>query len=224
MERFTTFDGECPPHGPQYGTVIEHVLPEDYRWPNATVPYNYDGTFDPVQLANIREAMETLSHRTCLRFKERTFEDRYLTITNTPDDGCWADTGRQQHGPTYANLAATCTKRSGTILHELLHVLGFPHQHARPDRDHHVCVWYEHILPQPAALYSYEIVRPWPKLAFPLPYDFESIMHYTPDMYSIAAGQLSTLTARHPWNVAAVGQREQLTDYDVLGIQFLYCV
>ena len=29
----------------QYGEVIENVLPNGYRWPNATVPYLFDGVF-----------------------------------------------------------------------------------------------------------------------------------------------------------------------------------
>ncbi|XP_050071027.1 high choriolytic enzyme 1-like [Anopheles maculipalpis] len=215
---------DCAKHGRQYGNVVEHVLPKKYRWPNATIPYIFDGDFEDIQLSNIRGAMALLTTRTCLQFKERTSENHYLFITNKLETGCWADTGRQPRGPTYMNLPQQCTHRSGTILHELLHVIGFLHQHTRPDRDHYLCVLYDNILAHPVALYNYEIVHPWTELTFPLPYDFESIMHYTPDMYSVAPGRLPTMVTRHPWGMNTIGQRDRLTDHDVLAIQFLYCV
>uniref|UniRef100_A0A182JSL0 Metalloendopeptidase n=1 Tax=Anopheles christyi TaxID=43041 RepID=A0A182JSL0_9DIPT len=172
--------------------------------------------------STIIRAMDLLTTVSCIRFKQKTSEIHFLAITNKLGIGCWADTGRKAGGPTYMNLSQKCTKRPGTILHELLHVLGFLHQDTRHDRDQYLCVQYDNIQPHPIALYNYEIVRPWTKLAFPLPYDFESIMHYTPEMYSVAAGRLPTMVPRHPWSSIAIGQQDRLTEYDVLGIQFLY--
>ncbi|XP_053667635.1 astacin-like [Anopheles marshallii] len=216
--------GDCTPFRRQYGTVMERVLPKDYRWSNATIPYVYDGVFDAIELSSIAGTMELLAAQSCLRFKQRTSENHYLVVSNRLGAGCWADTGRQPQGQTYMNLSQQCTKHPGTILHELMHVIGLLHQHTRPDRDHYLCVLYDNVMPHPVAQYSYEIVRPWTDLAFPLPYDFESIMHYTPEMYSVAPGRLPTMVPRHPWNNIALGQRDRLTDYDVLGIQFLYCL
>ncbi|XP_035899839.1 zinc metalloproteinase nas-5-like [Anopheles stephensi] len=223
-DKYASVIEECPPRRPQYGNVMEHVLPKGYRWANATVPYILDGDFDDRELSNIRGSMDLLTRLSCLQFKQRTTENHYLVVTNKLGTGCWADTGRQPRGPTYMNLSQQCTHRPGTILHELLHVIGLLHQHTRPDRDHYLCVLYDNILAHPVALYNYEIVHPWTELAFPLPYDFESIMHYTPEMYSVAPGRLATMVPRHPWGMATLGQRERLTEYDVLAIQFLYCV
>uniref|UniRef100_A0A182PKC2 Metalloendopeptidase n=1 Tax=Anopheles epiroticus TaxID=199890 RepID=A0A182PKC2_9DIPT len=174
------------------------------------------------ELSTIIGALNLLSSVSCVKFVQRTSEPHYLAITNKPGTGCWADTGRQPRGPTYLNLPQQCTKRPGTVLHELLHVLGFLHQHTRPDRDRYVCVVYENIRQHPVALYNYEIVHPWTGLAYPLPYDFESIMHYTPEMYSVAAGRLPTMIPRRPYRTVPIGQRDHLTHYDVLGVQFLY--
>uniref|UniRef100_A0A182QJT4 Metalloendopeptidase n=1 Tax=Anopheles farauti TaxID=69004 RepID=A0A182QJT4_9DIPT len=122
------------------------------------------------------------------------------TFSQQTTDGLMLQYHTSSMERTYINLSERCTLNRGTILHELLHVLGFPHQHARPDRTHYLCVLYENILSQPTALYNYAIIRPWTELAFPLPYDFESIMHYTPDMYSVAPGRLPTMVPRRPWN------------------------
>ncbi|XP_035779868.1 zinc metalloproteinase nas-4-like [Anopheles albimanus] len=208
----------------KFGNVVQNLLPKGYRWPNATIPYMFDESWiKSPQRAIVRTAMEVLHRRTCVRFVETSQVVQHVLITADETSGCWADTGRQP-GTTYVNLPRNCTQTIGSILHELLHALGFLHQHTRPDRDRYVCVRYENVLPEPAALYNYEIVRPWTHLAFPLPYDFESIMHYTADMYSVAPGRSLTMVPRHPWNISQLGQRNQLTELDVLAIHFVYCV
>uniref|UniRef100_A0A182N604 Metalloendopeptidase n=1 Tax=Anopheles dirus TaxID=7168 RepID=A0A182N604_9DIPT len=199
-------------------TLLYHTSSMEHTFSNLVF------ILDQIERSNILDAMELLSKSTCLQFKERTTEKRHLIITDKLGNGCWADTGRQARGRTYMNLSRRCTLNRATILHELMHILGFLHQHARPDRGLYLCVLYENILPQPTALYNYAAIRPWTELPFPLPYDFESIMHYKPDMYSVAPGRLPTMIARRPWSAVTIGQREQLTVYDVLGIHFLYCL
>ncbi|XP_049536782.1 astacin-like [Anopheles darlingi] len=205
---------ECSTSALHYGNVMQNVLPKNYRWSNATIPYMFD---EPLI------TMEVLHSSTCVRFVERSHEVQHVLITGDETSGCWADTGRQA-STTYLNLPWYCTQSIGSILHELMHALGFLHQHTRPDRDRYVCVLYENVLPESTALYNYEIVKPWTDLAFPLPYDFESIMHYTPDMYSVAPGRSLTMVPRYPWNVTELGQRNHLTELDVLAIHFVYCV
>lgn len=46
------------------------------------------------------------------------------------------------------SLAAACLRRGrGIVLHELMHVLGFWHEHARADRDRYIRVNWNEILP-----------------------------------------------------------------------------
>lgn len=46
------------------------------------------------------------------------------------------------------SLAPTCLQRGpGIVLHELMHVLGFWHEHARADRDRYIRVNWDEILP-----------------------------------------------------------------------------
>lgn len=60
--------------------------------------------------------------------------------------------------------------------HELGHVLGFFHEHARWDRDRFITVHYENIKPGRAHDYDWVARTNWINTS--LPYDYHSIMHY----------------------------------------------
>ena len=65
---------------------------------------------------------------------------------------------------------------TGTIQHEVMHALGFLHEHVRPDRDEHIQVFHDRIVdkfkPQFAAMTN----ATWANHGSP--YDFNSVMHY----------------------------------------------
>ena len=44
------------------------------------------------------------------------------------------------------SLGASCKNTKGTIMHELMHVLGFRHEHNRPDRDRHVTIYWDNVI------------------------------------------------------------------------------
>ncbi|XP_058445731.1 zinc metalloproteinase nas-14-like [Malaya genurostris] len=168
--------------------------------------------------------MNMISSVSCVRFRLKTSNQVDFIQITSELSGCWSDTGRQSP-ITQLNLGPECFSSVGTPLHELMHSLGFLHQHTRPDRDQYVSVLYENIIQRPEILFNFEIIDPWTGLAFPLPYDFESIMHYTPAMYSRDPNRLPTIMPRKSYIPAeTIGQRNQLSTLDIIGINFLYCV
>ena len=66
-----------------------------------------------------------------------------------------------------------CSK--GTIMHELGHVLGFWHEHNRPDRDKYVTIIKENI--RPGANFDFKTASPY-QVIYSKEYDYGSIMHY----------------------------------------------
>lgn len=64
------------------------------------------------------------------------------------DQGCFAMIGYRpkMDKPLPVNLQSPeCLRHSGTVQHELLHVLGLLHEQARPDRDDHVKIMWDNI-------------------------------------------------------------------------------
>lgn len=45
------------------------------------------------------------------------------------------------------NLLSPLCMQMGTVLHELMHVIGFYHEHQRDDRDRHVKIHYNNVMP-----------------------------------------------------------------------------
>lgn len=59
---------------------------------------------------------------------------------------CCSYVGRRGGGPQAISIGKNCDK-FGIVVHELGHVIGFWHEHTRPDRDDHVSIIRENIQP-----------------------------------------------------------------------------
>lgn len=53
--------------------------------------------------------------------------------------GCCSFVGKRGNGPQAISIGKNCDK-FGIVVHELGHVVGFWHEHTRPDRENHVVI------------------------------------------------------------------------------------
>uniref|UniRef100_A0A8C3PMT5 Metalloendopeptidase n=1 Tax=Calidris pygmaea TaxID=425635 RepID=A0A8C3PMT5_9CHAR len=114
-------------------------------WPDGVIPYVISGNFSGSQRAIFRQAMRHWEKHTCVTFLERNDEDSYIVFTYRPC-GCCSYVGRRGGGPQAISIGKNCDK-FGIVVHELGHVIGFWHEHTRPDRDDHVSIIRENIQP-----------------------------------------------------------------------------
>merc|ERR1712172_267047 len=120
------------------GTVLRAV---SKRWPNGEVPYILEDAFDEKFRAIIAAAMADVHERTCIRWREKTEDDKdWVYIYTTGAQGCVATLGYVGPGHGQHNLALRsgqdggCNDK-GVVIHEMMHNLGVGHEQNRPDRN-----------------------------------------------------------------------------------------
>uniref|UniRef100_A0A671W259 Metalloendopeptidase n=1 Tax=Sparus aurata TaxID=8175 RepID=A0A671W259_SPAAU len=149
-------------------------------WPDGIIPYVISGNFTGSQRAIFRQAMRHWEKHTCVTFTERTTEESYIVFTYRPC-GCCSYVGRRGSGPQAISIGKNCDK-FGIVVHELGHVIGFWHEHTRPDRDEHVSIIRDNI--QPGQEYNFLKMEPGEVDSLGEVYDFGSIMHYARNTFS----------------------------------------
>ena len=66
--------------------------------------------------------------------------------------------------------------QKGIIIHELGHAIGFHHEQTRPDRNNHVTIMTQNIIPQ--TLFNFQQYSTGVINTYNVPYDYRSVMHY----------------------------------------------
>lgn len=91
--------------------------------------------------------MNLIQKKTCIKFQQRKNDEVHILINKAAGQGCYAIIGyRPQYSPIPVNLQSPeCLAHSGTIQHELLHVIGLMHEQSRTDRDQFVEIVWDNI-------------------------------------------------------------------------------
>ena len=109
----------------------------------------------------------------------------------------------------------------GTIQHEFLHALGFKHEQTRADRDDHINVFFENILPDFASNYAKIEINEWEDVGSP--YDFTSVMHYGSDFFiTQEASDAGLFTMTKLNGEPIVSQRNGATSIDLHQLTYAY--
>ncbi|VDM65162.1 unnamed protein product [Strongylus vulgaris] len=153
---------------------ILHIL-----WPGGIVPYDIASHYAQHERSVILSAMAEFPKYTCITFRPRTERDLYYLSINKyyKQDYVGRQTSiyfrtREGKFETRMRLHESCLRYGergrGTVMHELMHALGFHHEHQREDRDPRV----------KGNSYWETIVYPRNKAYYMGAYDPTSIMHY----------------------------------------------
>lgn len=167
----------------------------------------------------ILDGIAMIQSRTCVRFEEAdNSQPHYVAITSDPG-GCYTAVGYlakvQQMNLEVYPLNEGCF-RAGSILHELMHALGFYHQQSDADRDDFIEILYENITP--GKEFNFEKYKSSMVTDFDVGYDYGSCLHYGPKAFS--ANGKDTLRPLDP--SAQIGQRIGLSEKDITKINIMY--
>uniref|UniRef100_A0A3Q4BZ91 Metalloendopeptidase n=1 Tax=Mola mola TaxID=94237 RepID=A0A3Q4BZ91_MOLML len=176
------------------------------------VPYSFSNYFYDDEKALIEKAMETFHQKTCVRFVPHRDQRDYLQIES--ELGCWTTIGRDG-GQQVVSLSVHGCLDHGVIQHELLHALGFHHEHTRSDRDQFVRINWENVAGAHASNFHKADTN-----NLNTPYDYSSIMHYGRTAFAKMYGQETITPITDP--SVPIGQREEMSDIDILRVNRLY--
>ena len=165
------------------------ILLTGSKWSNGVVPYKFiepidsEDAFSDVHKQLIRSAMDYIEEQSCTTFVELDNSDDNDVENNQVQDyvgitthrGCSAELGRQR-GYNQLSLDTSYCMDHGTIVHELMHSLGFIHEHSRVDRDEHIEILWENIAEQYKKDFQIYSSADIDHLGFE--YDLRSVMHY----------------------------------------------
>ena len=163
------------------GFFYAGTTPTNVPWPGGTVPYEFDPMLTAAQQQTYRDGLREWELAANVRFVPRSNQTQYVLFKYDP-------LGPNRVSGTNPQLVEINLLTRGQICHELGHSLGFSHEHIRPDRDAFISVlsnqvtagnlfWFD---PDPAGVTNGV-------------YDFESVMHFSRDLFSISPGVLDTL-------------------------------
>ncbi|XP_054922942.2 astacin-like metalloprotease toxin 4 [Dermacentor andersoni] len=129
---------------------------------------------------------------------------------------CFSYLGRSG-GQQPLSLGRGCLDH-GTVTHELLHAVGFFHEHSRPDRDNYIDIFPENILEE--FLPVFRKVKP-SQIRLLTEFDYDSIMLYGSDSFSKGPG-LPSMLAKNGTRLTDVYEKTGLSRLDVIRINTLY--
>ncbi|KAJ6637441.1 Zinc metalloproteinase nas-4 [Pseudolycoriella hygida] len=185
------------------------------RWAGGVVPYEIRGSFDAFQMNLIEKALNEYHTRTCIRFVPRSNQQDYISIVNG-NTGCWSSVGRIGGRQEVNFQTPGCMVKVGTVVHELMHALGFLHEQNRSERDGYVYVNWNNI--KAGTENNFEKASSQTTDAFGVGYDYGSVMHYSANAFS-KNGQ-PTLVAKY--SGPRMGQRDGFSGGDIAKINQMY--
>nr|BAE97358.1 hatching enzyme [Plecoglossus altivelis altivelis] len=185
------------------------------KWPKSTsglveIPFKIEPVYKSFALRTIQDAMNAFHTQTCIRFVPYAGQTNYLIIQS--NGGCWSDIGMQR-GAQYVSIDISGCISEGVIQHELLHALGFYHEHTRSDRDKYVTINFQNIDRD-----NYKNFDKQDTNNLDTPYDYSSVMHY--GRRAFAQGKDSIIPI--PDASVPIGQRQGMSRIDIQRINKLY--
>ncbi len=186
------------------------IASTNYRWTDGIIPYTIQRNHP--QRNTILDAIEYISNHTNICIVPRSGERDYVQFVRY-DLGCWSYVGRQG-GMQEINIG-NCD--FGAIVHEICHAIGLFHEQSRADRDEYITINWNNIEPTQRQNFDKHV-----SMGIDIgTYDYSSIMHYPAWAFSYTGGATISCPS-HGGCPNTMGQRNQLSNGDLRGIQYLY--
>ncbi|VDM26323.1 unnamed protein product [Toxocara canis] len=166
------------------------------------------------RLAEIMEGMQQFAKVSCIRFEPKRDDDVDYVYIYPLTTVCGSKIGRVG-GEQALVLSPRCSNKR-TILHEMMHAIGFHHEHNRADRDDYVDINERFIQPGAEDEFKKRTLDEIDHLG--MEYDYSSIMHY--GKRTFAAGRWPPMWPKK--NGVEIGNKQEFSETDIKKINIYY--
>lgn len=216
-------EGDIIPSKPKEERFTTYTVVTDPAkvWTDGKVYYQFGKRLGAYVQGIVEEAMEYIQSRSCVRFEKRSGQENFINIAYR-EGRCASHVGMRGGEQTIALDPSLCPDQ-GQMLHELLHALGFFHEHSRFDRDQYVSVHWDNV--QPDTKNSFELKPETEADPLGQEYDYKSVMHYPHNAFSMKPDESTLTPILEGIDAATLGEGYRdnfLTDTDVKKLNILY--
>ncbi len=180
------------------------------RWKDGIIPFVVDDSIPNKD--RIFQAIDYFHENTKIRLVEKTSQSDYVFFKNNGSSDCSSFIGKKG-GKQVIHISDWCEK--GSIIHEVLHALGFNHEQSRPDRNKFIKIHWSNI--------QFKYIFNFFRSPFARSYgefDMDSIMLY-PSFNGFAKNPdkpTMSLRTGETW----MAQREKMSEQDLMGLEEFY--
>jgi hypothetical protein len=222
---------QSPPIRPGYVQIDDEIVPEEVllgdatwyaiAWPGGVVPFDFAASVNAQNQSRAADAMADVAAVANVTFVPRTTEPNWVRIHAGTSNSSYVGMNLGMQPLTVVSWGSRYV-----IVHELIHALGFWHEHQRPDRDSYVTINWANI--QGSYAYNFNLLAPAATVGA---YDFDSVMHYPACAFSLDCPPGSTCTCSNvaisalpPYasSQGSMGQRQHLSLGDAAGLASYY--
>lgn len=189
-------------------------------WDKGIIPFLISSDFKPGsnEYQQIALAINEFNQKTNIRFIQRTTEFDYIVFRSGQSGWCSSQVGRQGGEQSITCHLAGRQFSAGNLIHEIMHMLGFHHEHQRADRDNFVSINFANVKR------SFDFDKIYGENL--TEYDYGSVMHYPRVITNtnlVHDPQKDTIIPTKPLDIETIiGQRGRLSQKDIMGINKLY--
>ncbi|HEY4284495.1 MAG TPA: M12 family metallopeptidase [Chthoniobacterales bacterium] len=166
------------------GLYVNTISPGNVPWPGGVVPYVFDSALSAAQQQTYLNALHEYELAANVHFIPRTSEAQYILFKYDPN-------GFDQVSGSNPQVVSVSSLTRSQICHEMGHSFGLLHEHTRPDQTTYVNVLTANISAGNQHWFNID-----PNGTAQGPYDFESVMHFRRDLFSMQPAVLDTLQAK----------------------------